>query len=100
MKIIETNQKEMTLTVRKDFYEKIMAAVNSCQPFVKLDFPSNHWPVHKKLIAVELLDIFGEITTFTYNKRSNSTASVPVVEASSIPSNVDSLMIKFTNEDV
>ncbi len=100
MSIIEKKQQEMTLTVRQNFYEKIKESADSCQTEVKLEFPPNHWPVHKKVIAEELLNIFGEITTVTHNKRTNSTAYVPISEAQNIPSNIHNIIIKFMNEDV
>ncbi len=98
LSIIETKQQEMTLKVRREFYESIMFAVNSCQPFVKLTFPKNHRPVYKKLITEELLDRFGPIETETYNRRSNSTATVPITNVSGLSSNIDSIIIRFLNE--
>ena len=98
MKIIEENQKEMTVNVRKQFHEHILQAVNDCEPSVKLDFPKNHWPLYKTMITGELLDIFGEVETITYNKKTNSIVSNPISEAVNISKNIDSIIIRFMNE--
>ena len=55
--------------VREDFHKKVMLAVESCEPYVQLDFPQNHWPEHKTKITEELLDIFGELTIVTINRK-------------------------------
>ncbi len=98
MKIIEDNQKTMTVTVRKEFHDRIMEAANECDPSVKLDFPKNHWPLYKTMITTELLDIFGEIETITHNKKTNSIASIPITEAENISKSIDSIVIRFMNE--
>lgn len=99
MKIIEDNQKKMTLSVRNNFYDAIMKAVVDCEPSIKLDFPKNHWPQYKTEITTELLKIFGEIETTTFNRKTNSTANVPITEVESISKNMDSLIIRFMHED-
>jgi len=99
MKIIEDNQKKMTLEVRKTFHDDIMKAVVDCEPTVELKFPKNHWPLYKTEITAELLKIFGEIETTTHNIKTNSTASIPITEVENISKNIDSLIIRFMHED-
>ena len=98
MKIIEENQKEMTVNVRKEFHENILQAVNDCEPSVKLDFPKNLWPLYKTMITGELLDIFGEVETITHNMKTNSIVSNPITEAENISKNIDSIVIRFMHE--
>jgi hypothetical protein len=103
MNIITNKQKEMSLKVRKDFYEKIMNSVNECHSKVTLEFPHNYWPVHKKEITIELLEIFGELTIKNINKKAGSSSEVLVSlsgqEIHESNGNITNIIIKFMNDE-
>ncbi len=95
MRIIETNQAKWTKEVRKDFHEKIMAAVENCDRKVSLDFPQNLWPEHKTQITKELLTIFGELQIKTNQQSSNATVTKLISDGAEISKEPNTIVIQF-----
>lgn len=98
MKEMENNQRTMTNNVRKQFFDDTKKAIDGSEPFVKLTFPKNLWPIHRIKITTEIIDRFGEVETITNNQKTNSVVSIPVTDVNNVSKSIDSIIIRFMRQ--
>jgi len=90
--IIEAKQLDLLRKTRENFYKKVKEGVDKCSHIIKLVFPENLWHTHRKVILVELLERFGEVTIVT---KQNNNIVTRITDNSDDVVQIDEITLEF-----
>lgn len=97
MDIIAKNQNSLVKIVRKEIYDKVSKALETCDIDVKYNFPEKLWYEHKVTLIKELIDNFGKVKVKTTNSQCEILKLIN--DTNDIPRGTTHVIIEFVRDD-